>query len=265
MDVTAAVALMSLAAGGFCFFQGMRTLKAKHLIENIPTSRIRSLAMGLVEVKGEVICLEPLTSPISGTKCVSYSYTVDEYVREDASSGTGITRQTDYVERWKNIRSGKKSTAFKIKDETGSLRVDPQGSRIDAPLSATYHEKRAGKGRGLMDVLADAIDKSINGPEEKLIKIRPGQSISDPKPSDLRYREYLILPGEELYVMGTAGNDGKETTIARGLNERFFYISRHSEKKISSRMGREAFMLMALGFIFTLTSFTLILAYLKII
>ncbi|MDD5086676.1 MAG: hypothetical protein PHV16_02895, partial [Candidatus Nanoarchaeia archaeon] len=60
------------AAGVFLFWEGIKTLKHKRLIENIPTSKIRSLAMGLVEIYGEVVPAykEVLKSPFSNKDCV---------------------------------------------------------------------------------------------------------------------------------------------------------------------------------------------------
>ena len=50
--------VVGFGGGIFLFFKGLIWLKQKRLIENLPTSKIRSLAMGLVEIFGEVFPAE---------------------------------------------------------------------------------------------------------------------------------------------------------------------------------------------------------------
>ena len=59
-------------AGLFLFWKGFSWLKQKRLIENIPTSKIRSIAMGLVEIYGEVVPTQEkiLKSPFTNKDCV---------------------------------------------------------------------------------------------------------------------------------------------------------------------------------------------------
>jgi hypothetical protein len=78
-------ALLYLAAGtvgGFgLFVYGWMVYQRKRLIESIPTSTIRSLALGLVEISGQAQPAESLLSaPFSGLPCVFYSYAVEERV-----------------------------------------------------------------------------------------------------------------------------------------------------------------------------------------
>ncbi|MEB3376208.1 hypothetical protein SFC43_34840 [Bacteroides sp. CR5/BHMF/2] len=43
----------------------------------LPTSPIRSVAMGLAEVEGNVVLKESLLAPIGDTECVAYQYEVE--------------------------------------------------------------------------------------------------------------------------------------------------------------------------------------------
>ncbi len=54
---------------------GFYLLRMKRKIENTPTSRIRSVAMGMVEVKGKAIRKYALVSPMTQTPCVFYRLT----------------------------------------------------------------------------------------------------------------------------------------------------------------------------------------------
>ncbi|MFH1770987.1 MAG: hypothetical protein ABH828_05545 [archaeon] len=95
-------------------------MKQKQMIENIPTSKIRSIAMGLVEIKGiaEPFRKKLLKSPFSEKDCVYYRYTVEEY----RSSGKNS--------RWVTIASGQSNDFFNLTDDTGTVLVDPKGAEV---------------------------------------------------------------------------------------------------------------------------------------
>ena len=65
--------IIFLIAGIISYLVGFYFLKRKHLIQNTPTSKIRSIAMGFVEIAGIVIPIDNNTvfqSPFSDQKCV---------------------------------------------------------------------------------------------------------------------------------------------------------------------------------------------------
>ena len=99
-----------IAAGIILLIWGLISFKMKRLIENTPTSKIRSIAMGLVEIYGEVQPLKDniLKSPFSNNDCVYYKYNVKEL------------RQTGKSSHWVTIKKGEEKKLFYLKDETGS-------------------------------------------------------------------------------------------------------------------------------------------------
>src|SRR3989338_5507351 len=107
--------------GLFITYTGFYQLKIKRLIENTPTSKIRSIAMGLVEIFGEVIPFnkEIIKSPFTNTNCVFYSYTIEEY----RSSGKN--------RKWILIKKDTSNNKFYLKDETGQVLIDPNKAHID--------------------------------------------------------------------------------------------------------------------------------------
>jgi len=56
VDQISLLAAFGAVAGPAFFAGGFRDLRLKRLIQNTPTSRIRSAAMGLVEVNGVIEC-----------------------------------------------------------------------------------------------------------------------------------------------------------------------------------------------------------------
>ena len=60
--------------GGAVFFYGFNRMKRFQLMNDTPTSKIRSMAMGLVEIKGKASAKKYLNAPFSRDECVYYKY-----------------------------------------------------------------------------------------------------------------------------------------------------------------------------------------------
>ncbi len=67
-------AIICFCFGVWSFFDGFKRLREKRLVENIPTSTVRGLAMGLVELGGKAENTALLKSPLTKTECVLYQY-----------------------------------------------------------------------------------------------------------------------------------------------------------------------------------------------
>src|SRR5262245_60877393 len=107
-------------AGLVAFYHGFTQLKKKRLMENIPTSKIRSMALGLVEVEGDAEPVALLTAPFSKAACVYYQYKVEE-LRQSRNSRT-----------WVMIHHGNSQDApFYLHDDTGQVLVNPRGSEVN--------------------------------------------------------------------------------------------------------------------------------------
>jgi hypothetical protein len=108
LALAASVALL-LAALVLLGFDRLRYLR---VIEDTPTSRVRSAAQGYVELEGKVEFprTPPLTSPLRGIPCVWWSYRVEDAGRV--------------------IESGRSHEPFLIRDGTGACVVDPDQAHI---------------------------------------------------------------------------------------------------------------------------------------
>ena len=74
--------IVLLIGGLVSFYNSLKNLKKKRLFENIPTSKMRSIAMGLVELKGKIkIANETLTDPFDEKDCVYWKVKIEEYVK----------------------------------------------------------------------------------------------------------------------------------------------------------------------------------------
>ncbi|MFO7765887.1 MAG: hypothetical protein R6V33_05590 [Pelovirga sp.] len=101
-----------------CFWCGFYHLRIKRKIENTATSRIRSVAMGMVEIKGRATRKYALVAPMSHTPCVFYR----------------LTRyRKDKNDRWRVISvTASENVSFFVEDKTGRVEINPARGRIRA-------------------------------------------------------------------------------------------------------------------------------------
>jgi len=185
-------AALLLVAGLPAFAYGFRLLRRKRAIEDTPTSKIRSVAMGNVEVEGTARTFEEITqAPFSGTPCLYFSYRIEErYTYRDEN-------KVEH-EGWKQIDASNWSVPFFIEDETGKILIDVKGAEFEV-------EERLSQ-------------KPLLEPD-----IPPGVAIriSLPRRGILRYTERFIRPGDHVYALGFAGDnphhvDASQETVDSG-------------------------------------------------
>ena len=109
---------------GFCtgiglFFYGFRLLQRRRLILDTPFSKIRSAAMGMVEISGQAVGPFTLTAPITARPCYYHRTTVWEY------------KQRGKNKEWVKIAGECFHVPFFIDDNTGRMLVDPRGADLD--------------------------------------------------------------------------------------------------------------------------------------
>lgn len=134
--------------GLLLFSHGFVCLKRARRIENIPTSRIRSLPMGTVEVSGQALSPVALKTPFTLIDCVWYRFLVEEYRR----SG----RRSRYVVV---ARGHSEDIPFYVEDETGKVLVDPRGALVEVKCRRVTYPSREelklgliGTGRGSLRI-----------------------------------------------------------------------------------------------------------------
>lgn len=79
---------------------------------SLPTSKIRSVAMGLAELQGECHQIKPSISPIGGKNCIGFRYTIEDE-STDKDGKTSYTTRLD-----KTVCED-----FTLTDDTGSILV----------------------------------------------------------------------------------------------------------------------------------------------
>jgi hypothetical protein len=117
--VVVALALLGLGGGLLLLARGLAAYRAAHHVAGMGTSRIATLAAGEVRLVGTIEAdVMTLVSPLQSVPCV--------YYRSRVREGSGEDAQT--------IFSDERATGFRVRDESGTIRVFPRGTRWDAPL-----------------------------------------------------------------------------------------------------------------------------------
>jgi len=109
---------VAIAGGLYFFFTGFHLLARKRLLLSTPTSKIRSAALGLVEVNGVVAGPYTIPAPITGTPCFLYHTTAWQQRR-------------DKKDEWEKVANETLHLPFFIDDSTGQLLIEPLGADLD--------------------------------------------------------------------------------------------------------------------------------------
>ncbi|MCX5707905.1 MAG: GIDE domain-containing protein [Candidatus Omnitrophica bacterium] len=233
------------------FFQGFTKFRRHRLIANTPTSTVRGMAMGLVELMGKVRKPDSLISPIAKTQCALYKYTVERYESHGKSSS------------WVNVAGGNSySEPFFLDDGTSVVPVYPQGAEI-VFISPHYQFEN-----GVFTSLNADLLKFL---EEKSIKTRTLFGWYK-----FRFREWCLFENQDVYVLGNAqkvpaalerwnwgernpsffqewdkvrykdADPADDVIISKGENE-CFIISEEKQEDLDSEMNERGFWMIVGG------------------
>jgi len=219
-------ALAFVALAVFLVWLSYRSLKRKRLIENVPSTKVLGITMGLNEVTGVVACEEPLQSHISEQPCAWYRYTIEEYfqrVSTETDDEGNESEETD--EGWERVESGEDSCPFMLSDETGAVRVVPDGAEFTGNLVAERRFERPPMSildvnplmdrrkppEGALDPADRRASGNWDGGADRFELIGNDDRIFSAVPRRdrkggmgfYRVREHIIVPGDELYVLGS--------------------------------------------------------------
>ncbi len=234
--VQAAVDTFTAFAGGtaliglgvFLLRAGFSTMGTRRLMGDTPRSKIRAMAMGLVEVSGIVKASATLVAPLSGKRCVYYKITGEQYETSDNDSG------------WKEFYSDIRHERFSLKDATGTAAIDPEGAMVHTGMTGILYQKHSAASRHGASLLerirlCEGV-RAVGDPREfeaEVLRDERGFVGS----GDRRYREYCIEPGQYLYILGTATPGKQGAVIRKGPAGSDYHISAYSESSLSASMG----------------------------
>ena len=114
---------------GVGFFLWKKSFQHARVMEDMPTSKVRSAAQGFVELSGIQHALEgaPLSAPLTGSACTWWDYKIEKRERTRNSKGQNSDR---WVTKEKQTSVG----FFNLKDDTGEILVNPIGADVTPSL-----------------------------------------------------------------------------------------------------------------------------------
>jgi len=236
---------VAVGTGVLAFVHGLRSLKLQRVLEDTPTAKVRSLAMGLVELQGAVRGRSRTNAPFSGRDCVWWEVVV-QTVRQSNKGG----------KQWSTVHREVSGNPFYIDDGTGTALVYPQ----DAQVSAGHVISEETGGLGVPEPYASYMSDRHLGLRQ-LYAIGP-----------MRFQERVLEEGRTVFVLGRAnpkphavdismdeealqatGTDAvgarrvREVdghcmaVIRKGPRDPAFLISDRSEKSMTTEYGLHAF------------------------
>jgi len=206
-----------LAVSMLAFWRGDAAISTVEAIEETPTSPADTIRRpGYFEVKGRVVCEDPLPAPHSDREVVLYSHRTYEEREERHVDRYGVPR-TRVVPTL--LAEDTHGCEFWVEDESGRVLVVPTGARIDG------------------EVLVDRVEVPVDDPE---------QSAEGPRQDDrvTRRHEVVGIPvGQDVYLLGpvlASPGGGPLRFQADRREERPFILSVRTEEEQTARVRRVA-------------------------
>lgn len=163
-------------AGAVGFVRGFRWWRWARLIEDTPTSRVRSAAQGYVELVGTGRNMPgaPVIAPLSRLPCTWWRHSIERLVRDNKGRA-----------KWRVVSKGASDALFLLEDDTGQCIVDPDGAEV-------------------LPAKADTWFGSTPLPEAGPPASRGFRGFG----SEFRYREWRMHAGDPLYAIGWFRTEG---------------------------------------------------------
>jgi hypothetical protein len=162
-------------AAVYSFWYAFKSWSKNRVIEDTPTSRIRSAAQGYVELTGRGARPPDaqIKGPLTGMPCTWWRYKIEE------------RRYSGRSRSWTTVQSDTSAVPFLLDDGTGQCLIDPRGAEVFPGASDVWYgpsdwpEMHIPNGTGVFGRLADAI-------------------LTD----KYRYTEHRLQPHEQVYAIG---------------------------------------------------------------
>src|SRR5512135_1769591 len=121
---------VAVVGGGWLAF---RFLHIARMLEDTPTSRVRSAAQGYVELVGRSQALAGTTNiaPLTQRPCVWWRFRIQRR--------TGSTSRGRASAKWQTVQSGRSEQPFVLDDGTGECIVQPAGAEVLTAETTTWY------------------------------------------------------------------------------------------------------------------------------
>lgn len=171
-----AYAILGACLGVYLFYRGFVILQRKRLIENTPSSKVHSAAMGLVEISGLACGPSTIPAPISGLSCFFHHSIAWEWRREGRGN------------QWVKVAEETAHVPFFLEDGTGRVLIDPQGAEMS--IHQDFSDEFS------QSLFSSSLDVPVN-----IASFLSRHGVSGTK--KIKIQEYCIKPKNALFVLGT--------------------------------------------------------------
>lgn len=168
------------------FFYGFRLLQRRRLILDTPFSKIRSAALGMVEISGLATGPYTMPAPITGRASYYYRTLVWEW------------KQCGKNKNWVKVAGECMHVPFFIDDNTGRMLIDPRGADLD--LHRDFEQE-----------FCDSFFTSKEPAPENVRSFLARHGVNTN--NKIKVEEFCIKPKNALFILGTlAENTALELT-----------------------------------------------------
>jgi hypothetical protein len=168
--------IVGAGLGVYLFYRGFRMLQRKRLIENTPTSKIRSASMGLVEISGLATGPYTMPAPITAMPCY-YAHTIGWEWKQSGKN-----------KQWVKFADESRHVPFFLDDNTGRMLIDPRGAEMDihCDFKEEYNKSIFFSGKEMPETVSGFLARHGISTDRKV-----------------KIEEYCIKPKNALFVLGT--------------------------------------------------------------
>ncbi|MGC1475284.1 MAG: GIDE domain-containing protein, partial [Terriglobales bacterium] len=170
------LSLIAIAGGLYFFVLGFKLLARRRLLLTTPSSKVRSAALGLVEVSGMAAGPHTMPAPITGQPCFLYHTTAWQ-------------QRAGKKQEWQKIADETLHLPFFIDDGTGQLLIEPLGADLD--LRRDFRE----------EYVSSFFSSNLDGVPPRVSVFLSRHGIVPAR--RLRIEERLIRPEDALFIAGT--------------------------------------------------------------
>ena len=233
------ILLIGFFGGLYLVYDGFDTWKMSRLIQDTPTSKVRSIAVGRTELEGTVREFEGrINPPYTDADCVYVTWKAEKRERHTDKDGN-----THY--RWETVARGKEALAFYLEDTTGKVLVRADADMPEFDINNSEFSREVYFNRGQMpprdlgeyivrfrerEDTKTEMEDSGGLLERALGTVSEFMEADNPLTNTSKRRRYTqtVLPlGTDIYLFGSA-EPRKSGTMASGQQD-LLEIRRDSE------------------------------------
>ncbi|MFH0863006.1 MAG: GIDE domain-containing protein [Candidatus Altiarchaeota archaeon] len=190
------------AAGAGIVYSAVKTYRRDELITNTPTSKVRSIAVGRVELYGLALPYEKnrLKTPFGGKDCIYCSWSVESLAQDRGHNDR----------RYRTVKEGERAGLFYLKDDTGKVLIYSKGADVETKYQRQYdkiptndaYEFLASQGIDFEKILSPRLTESFIAPNENVYVLATAKTNPHKKdPTEQQEDELIVCKGDDVFYI----------------------------------------------------------------